>query len=1172
MCVIKSAPRGLHLSQSAVLKMAAQQQKAPPDVARIAVLENSSNYVIWASHLKILFDSKDLTGIVDGTIPIDDLPQEDVGLWKERDAQAKLYIIQTCAPHIQKHLLTCETSEAMFAKLKNLYEQDTDHQKNMLMEKLYAYKWDRELSAIDNTGAIINLAHQLNSLDQEINNVAVMSKIVSILPPTLDHFSTAWDSVPQAEKTIENLVHRLQREEDKIKNSSKEDGKSAFLAYKPSTHSENKHKDSVKNRISCTRCGGLGHSESECRSKVYCKLCRKTNHFTKDCFFKNKTDRKRWCHNCRNTSHETRDCRKRQPDKSHHKRQWSPKRRRRSPSPSKVCSVETRPKSKTNTLQTLSVTDNNKTKVTATCNLSTTPIDLGVSKPCGLGGPPMTIDSGATGSMVNDIKLLTNIKTDHSKIMLAKDGAYMTSTKSGTLNGLHHKIKPTLFVPELTTNLLSVGDITKCGGAVLLDQAGVKILKSTVDVPDSLVSVMGNRTATGLYEVNLPMNKSTTATYLATTCKNDLINLHRKLGHMSFTYMKQLPSMSKGINIAKTATPEICDVCDKAKQVAAPHKIKRDRAPRILKIIHSDVCGPIEPPTYDGKTYFVTFIDDYSHYCEVSLLESKSEVYEELKAFVMSAENRHDRKVWKIRCDNGGEYTSNKLKWWCKDHGIVLDHSLPRTPQQAGTAERMNKTLLEKTRALIFDSNLPAYMWGEAVLTATYLSNRSPSKTVSKLPAEIWTGKVQDLSTLQIFGTIVHAKITTYLKKLDSRSNIEAIFVGYGQHGYRLWDPITRKIFQSKDVTFTNKLAKLLDNDSTTEIVYKLDEKHNNLPRMDINPSEQPFDDSQDVSENRHHTHEDRINRVIPSHTKYTLRNRNELKTPVRFRDYKLYLCTASGSAVSFESQISDPKWKMAVQDEMDSLNKNQVWKYVDIDKAAGQPVISSRWIFKIKEDGTHRARLVARGFEQSTHSLDYSQTYSPVVDTSNLRALLALAAYNNLSIKTFDVKTAFLHGTLTSPVYMLIPEGYNSPDNNAKICELKKALYGLKEAPQRWYSRLSNFLILLGMNQTKSDKCIFINKTRSLILGIHVDDGILLGSNQPDMDKLLIKLQTQFEIKIHHNPSVYLGMEITRTPKGILLTQTAYADKVLHQYRMENCHSESFPMEPQKKTYRLLR
>jgi transposase InsO family protein len=105
-------------------------------------------------------------------------------------------------------------------------------------------------------------------------------------------------------------------------------------------------------------------------------------------------------------------------------------------------------------------------------------------------------------------------------------------------------------------------------------------------------------------------------------------------------------------------------------------------------------------------------------------------VYAFLKEYVNEAECHFNIKVKRIRCDNGGEYKNNALRVWCTNNGIVIEFTALRSPQLNGTAERMNRTIMEKARALHFDSGLGKRMWGEAVLTSAYLLNRSPTETV----------------------------------------------------------------------------------------------------------------------------------------------------------------------------------------------------------------------------------------------------------------------------------------------------------------------------------------------------------------------------------------------------------------------------------------------------------
>jgi hypothetical protein len=81
-------------------------------------------------------------------------------------------------------------------------------------------------------------------------------------------------------------------------------------------------------------------------------------------------------------------------------------------------------------------------------------------------------------------------------------------------------------------------------------------------------------------------------------------------------------------------------VCIHAKQTRLPFKSVRKRGKRILDIVHTDVCGPIDIETHDGKKYFVAFLDDFSHFCVVYLLSSKNDVTKLIKEFVSQSESR----------------------------------------------------------------------------------------------------------------------------------------------------------------------------------------------------------------------------------------------------------------------------------------------------------------------------------------------------------------------------------------------------------------------------------------------------------------------------------------------------------------------------------------------------
>jgi hypothetical protein len=147
------------------------------------------------------------------------------------------------------------------------------------------------------------------------------------------------------------------------------------------------------------------------------------------------------------------------------------------------------------------------------------------------------------------------------------------------------------------------------------------------------------------------------------------------------------------------------------------------------------------------------------------------------------------------------EYRNDQLEEWCINKGITLDYAVPYTPQLNGKAKKLNRTLVEKAKAMLFDSNLDSEMWGEAVLNAAYLLNRSPKVTIHTTPAEKRYGEKLDLNRIRLFGCKAYGKKLTQLKKFESRT-VESIFVGYTDNGYRLCNPEKREIVVARIVVF----------------------------------------------------------------------------------------------------------------------------------------------------------------------------------------------------------------------------------------------------------------------------------------------------------------------------------------------------------------------------------
>uniref|UniRef100_A0A2N9IH71 Integrase catalytic domain-containing protein n=1 Tax=Fagus sylvatica TaxID=28930 RepID=A0A2N9IH71_FAGSY len=224
------------------------------------------------------------------------------------------------------------------------------------------------------------------------------------------------------------------------------------------------------------------------------------------------------------------------------------------------------------------------------------------------------------------------------------------------------------------------------------------------------------------------------------------------------------------------------------------------RSGNLLEIVHTDICGPFDSPSFGGEKYFITFIDDFSRYGYVYLLHEKSQAINALKAYIAEVERQLDRKVKIIRSDRGGEYYGRydgirqcprPFAKFLEEHGICAQYTMPGTPQQNGVAERRNRTLMEMVRSMLSNSSVPISLWMEALKTAVYLLNRVPSKAVQKTPFELWTGRKPSLRHFHIWGCPAEARIyNPHEKKLDSRT-VSGYFIGYPEKskGYRFYCP-----------------------------------------------------------------------------------------------------------------------------------------------------------------------------------------------------------------------------------------------------------------------------------------------------------------------------------------------------------------------------------------------
>ena len=164
------------------------------------------------------------------------------------------------------------------------------------------------------------------------------------------------------------------------------------------------------------------------------------------------------------------------------------------------------------------------------------------------------------------------------------------------------------------------------------------------------------------------------------------------------------------------------------------------------------------------------------------LLNSRSDVLHTFLNFKQLIENQTLNKIKAIRTDNALEFCSKEWESTMHKFGIIHELSAAYCHYQNGVAERMNRTLEEMTRCMLHESGLPKSLWGEAVMTSTYLRNRLPSSSnAGKTPYEIFTGKIPNLSHAKQFGTQCFVHVDASQRNKLEPSAKEGYRVGYRQ-------------------------------------------------------------------------------------------------------------------------------------------------------------------------------------------------------------------------------------------------------------------------------------------------------------------------------------------------------------------------------------------------------
>ncbi|KAJ4702464.1 Retrovirus-related Pol polyprotein from transposon TNT 1-94 [Melia azedarach] len=253
------------------------------------------------------------------------------------------------------------------------------------------------------------------------------------------------------------------------------------------------------------------------------------------------------------------------------------------------------------------------------------------------------------------------------------------------------------------------------------------------------------------------------------------------------------------------------------------------------------------------------------------------------------------------------------------------------------------------------------------------------------------------------------------------------------------------------------------------------------------------------------------------------------------------------------------------MRDEFLALHRNHAWSLVPLSPT--QNIIGCKWVYRIKRnpDGSiarYKTRLVAKGFHQRP-GIDFTETFSPVVKPAIIRLVLTIAVTRGWALNQLDVNNAFLQGTLSDRVFIQQPQGFVDSQYPSHVCQLHKAIYGLRQAPRAWYNELRSFLLGYGFINSKSDTSLFIYTSGTCImyLLVYVDDILLTGNHNSMLRTFTTRLSNRFSLKDLGKLNYFLGVETIRTSTGLFLSQQRYILDLLQRTNMHEAKEVSIPL-----------
>jgi len=815
-------------------------------------------------------------------------------------------------------------------------------------------------------------------------------------------------------------------------------------------------------------------------------------------------------------------------------------------------------------------------------------------------------DTGASAHLINNLNLLHDYKpSKENKHVITANGDKIPILGTGTVKLQHGQHKISLrncqYSPHLHINLISPRLLLDDSTSMTITQSGIyhskigqigyystedgnliKCMFRPITIPH--LSLYSQYVEMGLQSNNVLRNIPAFTVHIP--------QLHDSLGHTS---TQQVSNVMKRFNVTTDNIGTDCETCRLGKAITQIPKISTHTiSSHCLELLHVDVHGPISVPSIFQERYFLVILDDYSKYLTVQPLCNKSDATAEIIEFINHWEKfflgngNYHTKI--LRSDNGGEFLNKTLTTYLDSKYITHQTSNAYEHHENGAAERAIRSVKDMARVILLQSKLPVPFWSLATRCAAFVMNRLPHKTINgKIPYEVWTKQLVNLKMMKPFGSQVYVKIPIGVKSFSAQA-LSGIMVGYATNkkGYLVYDPTQNRIFTSSQIichpsiypaanlTFNEPL--IISSKVTAAHLHPLTISNLVIPPTNA-VSETPLANCvlssnssvcpkvcqlQTVLEHG----EDKIYAlIIPisiGNMKRTRTNENKICQLDESNNTTIpdsVILSANNVLLNLESRSSIPKsykeaitsnekskWADAMDSEFNSLQSNNTWSLEPLPE--GRKAIGVKWVYTIKDTGRYKARLVALGYRQQA-GVDFLETYAPVIRGESIKLIFALASKSKLKIHSIDVTTAFLNGEILELIFVKQPPGYEDKKRPNHVCKLNRSLYGLKQLPLMWNIKLNDVLIKEGFRRLGGDLGIYISKDKRTIMGVYVDDILICGPSDSEIEQVKNNVRKYFSITDNGLCRKFLGINVYQQANEIRLSLNDYIRRMIEELKL---------------------